>query len=129
MVNWLPFGAGMTIGTPESGNRAGGSILRFGPFEVDLRAAEMRKNGTRIRLQDQPFQILRILLERQGQVVTREEIQKRLWPDNTIVEFDHSINAAVRRLRDALQVEFFWESPLPALARQEAPSPWWPGRG
>lgn len=90
-------------GTPEFGNLAGDSVLRFGPFELDVRAAELRKHGTRIRLQDQPFQILRMLLERQGQVVTREEIQQRLWPNDTIVEFDHSINAAVRRLRDALQ--------------------------
>ena len=90
-------------GTREFGDAAAGSILRFGPFEVDLQAAELRKNGIRIRLQEQPFQILRILLERRGQVVLREEIQKRLWPDDTVVEFDHSINAAVRRLRDALQ--------------------------
>lgn len=103
MVHWPPFGAWMMIGTPKFGNGAGDSILRFGPFEVDFPAAELRKNGTRIRLQDQPFQILRLLLERQGQVLTREEIQNRLWPDNTIVEFEHSINAAVRRLRDALQ--------------------------
>jgi serine/threonine-protein kinase len=90
-------------GNSEFRNTAGDSILRFGPFELDLRATELRKNGTRIRLQDQPFQILRLLLERQGQVVLREEIQERLWSKNTIVEFDHSINAAVRRLRDALQ--------------------------
>jgi DNA-binding winged helix-turn-helix (wHTH) protein len=89
--------------TPEFGDRVAGSILRFGPFELDLRAAELRKKGIRIRLQEQPFQILRILLERQGQVVLREEIQKKLWPNNTVVEFDHGINAAVRRLRDALQ--------------------------
>jgi len=90
-------------GTPEFGNLPGNSIVRFGPFELDLRAAELRKNGVRMRLQDQPFQILRMLLENQGQVVTREEIQQRLWPNDTIIEFDHSINAAVRRLRDALQ--------------------------
>ncbi len=79
------------------------SMIHFGAFELDLRAAELRKNGHRIRLQEQPFQILVELLERPGQVVSREEIRNKLWPNNTIVEFDHSINAAVKRLRDALQ--------------------------
>jgi len=79
------------------------STVRFGEFELDLRAAELRKNGLRIRLQEQPFQILVELLYRPGQVVLREEIRKKLWPNNTVVEFDHSINAAVKRLRDALQ--------------------------
>jgi Tol biopolymer transport system component/DNA-binding winged helix-turn-helix (wHTH) protein len=79
------------------------SMIRFGAFELDLRAAELRKNGHRIRLQEQPFQILVELLERPGQVVSREEIREKLWPNNTVVEFDHSINAAVKRLRDALQ--------------------------
>ncbi len=78
-------------------------MIRFGAFELDLQAAELRKNGHRIRLQEQPFQILVELLERQGQVVSREDIRKKLWPNNTVVEFDHSINAAVKRLRDALQ--------------------------
>jgi formylglycine-generating enzyme required for sulfatase activity/DNA-binding winged helix-turn-helix (wHTH) protein len=78
------------------------STIRFGPYELDLRAAELRKGSTRIRLQTQPFQILVALLERPGEVVLREEIRKRLWPENTVVEFDHSINAAVKRLRDAL---------------------------
>jgi DNA-binding winged helix-turn-helix (wHTH) protein len=79
------------------------SNLRFGPFELDLRRGELRKEGRRIRLQEQPFQILQMLLESPGEVVSREEIRKRLWPDETVVEFDHSINAAVRRLRDALR--------------------------
>lgn len=77
--------------------------VRFGPFELDLQRGELRKEGRRIRLQEQPFQILRMVLESRGEVVSREEIRKRLWPDETIVEFDHSINAAVRRLRDALR--------------------------
>src|SRR5690242_17135501 len=76
--------------------------MRFGPFELDLRAAELRKDGLRIRLQDQPFQILRMLLERPGEVVLREEIRNQLWPNDTVVEFAHSINTAVMRLRDAL---------------------------
>ncbi len=78
------------------------SALGFGPFELDLRAGELRKSGRRIRLQEQPFQILRMLLESPGEVVLREEIRGRLWPDDTIVEFEHSINAAVQRLRVAL---------------------------
>ncbi len=78
-------------------------MIRFGAFELDLRAAELRKNGHRIRLQEQPFQILVELLEHPGEVVSREEIRNKLWPNNTVVEFDHSINAAVKRLRDVLQ--------------------------
>ncbi len=77
-------------------------LLRFGPFELDVRAGEMRKHGIRIRLQDQSFQILLMLVERPGEVVLREEIRLQLWPNNTIVEFDHSINAAIKRLRNAL---------------------------
>src|SRR5258708_5479056 len=87
---------------PGSGANATQSV-RFGPFELDLRAGELRKEGRRIRLQEQPFQILRMLLESPGEVVSREEIRKRLWPDDTVVEFDHSINAAVKRLRDTLR--------------------------
>jgi len=75
----------------------------FGPFELDLRGGELRKHGHRVRLQEQPFQILRMLLESPGDVISRENIQKRLWPDNTVVEFDHSINTAVKRLRDVLR--------------------------
>lgn len=76
--------------------------IRFGTFEVDVRAGEVRRNGSRIRLQEQPFQILLALIERPGVVVTREELQKKLWPADTFVDFDHSLNAAIRRLRDAL---------------------------
>jgi DNA-binding winged helix-turn-helix (wHTH) protein len=67
-----------------------------------VRAGELRKHGIRIRLQDQSFQILLMLLDRPGEVVLREEIRQKLWPNNTIVEFDHSINAAIKRLRNAL---------------------------
>jgi DNA-binding winged helix-turn-helix (wHTH) protein len=77
-------------------------VFRFGAFELDARAGELRKHDIRIRLQEQPFRILLMLLENPGEVVLREEIRKRLWPNDTIVEFDHSINAAIRRLRDAL---------------------------
>ena len=79
------------------------SKIRFGPFELDIRAAELRKAGLRIRLQDQTFQILRMLLDRPGEVVLREEIRNKLWPNGTVVEFDHSINAAVKRLRESLR--------------------------
>jgi Tol biopolymer transport system component/DNA-binding winged helix-turn-helix (wHTH) protein len=79
------------------------STVRFGAFELDLRAAELCKNGHKIRLQQQPVQILVELLGRPREVVLREEIRTKLWPNNTVVEFDHSINAAIKRLRDSLQ--------------------------
>jgi len=77
-------------------------IIRFGIFEVDLRAGELRRNGSKIRLQDQPFQVLALLLSKPGELVTREELQTKLWPADTFVDFDHGLNAAVKRLRDAL---------------------------
>ena len=76
--------------------------IRFDVFEVDLRAGELRKHGVRIRLQEQPFLILQALLETPGQIVTREELQKRVWPGDTFVDFDHGLHAAVNRLRQAL---------------------------
>ena len=78
------------------------SIVRFGTFEVDLRAGDLRRNGIRVRLQEQPFQVLAVLLERPGEVVTREELHGRLWSSDTFVDFDHGLNAAIKRLRDAL---------------------------
>jgi TolB-like protein/DNA-binding winged helix-turn-helix (wHTH) protein/Flp pilus assembly protein TadD len=75
---------------------------RFGPFTVDFRAGELFRNGYRIRLQDQPLQVLAVLLERPGEVVTRDELQQRLWPTDTFVDFDHGLNNAINRLRDAL---------------------------
>jgi TolB-like protein/DNA-binding winged helix-turn-helix (wHTH) protein/Flp pilus assembly protein TadD len=77
-------------------------IIRFGAYEVDLRTGELRKHGLRIKLQDQPFQILAMLLERPAELLTREQIKERLWPAETFVDFDHSVNTAIRRLRDAL---------------------------
>jgi TolB-like protein/DNA-binding winged helix-turn-helix (wHTH) protein/tetratricopeptide (TPR) repeat protein len=74
----------------------------FGPYEVDFRAGELLKNGRRVRLQDQPLQILTMLLEQPGGVVTREELRHRLWPTDTFVDFDHGLNNAVNRLREAL---------------------------
>jgi DNA-binding winged helix-turn-helix (wHTH) protein len=76
--------------------------IRFGVFEVDLRAGELRKQGVKIKLQDQPFQLLQILLERPGEVVTREELRQRIWPSDTFVDFDGGVNNAVKRLREAL---------------------------
>ncbi len=76
--------------------------IRFDVFEVDLRAGELRKHGIKIRLQEQPFLILQTLLETPGQIVTREELQKRIWPGDTFVDFDHGLHAAVNRLRQAL---------------------------
>ncbi len=77
-------------------------IVRFGVFEVDLRAGELYKAGHKIKLQIQPFHALALLLERPGEVVTREEFEKRLWPGDTFVDFDHSLNTAIKKLRQAL---------------------------
>jgi len=74
----------------------------FGSFKLDLKAGELHRDGRRILLQEQPFQVLKMLLEYPGEVVTREAIKKKLWPNDTIVEFDHSINAAIKKLRLAL---------------------------
>jgi TolB-like protein/DNA-binding winged helix-turn-helix (wHTH) protein/Tfp pilus assembly protein PilF len=76
--------------------------VRFGTYEFDLRSGELRKHGIRIKLQEQPCQILAILLEHRGDMVTREELQRRLWPSDTFVDFDHSLNTAVMRLREVL---------------------------
>ena len=76
-------------------------LVRFGAFEVDLRAGELRKDGARLKLTGQPFQVLTILLEQPGEVVTREELQKRLWPD-TFVDADHNLNTAINKIREVL---------------------------
>jgi len=75
--------------------------LRFGTFEVDLRAGELRKQGKRIKLQEQPFRVLTVL-QRPGEVVTREELRNENWPPDTFVDFDNSLNTAVNKLREAL---------------------------
>src|SRR5215470_17740646 len=77
-------------------------VLRFAAFEVEVRAGEVRKHGVRIKLQDQPFRLLQILLEHRGEVVTREELQRQIWPADTFVDFDRGLNNAVKRLREAL---------------------------
>ena len=76
--------------------------LRFGVFELDLRAGELRKHGLRVRLQEQPFQVLATLLEHPGEVVTREELQRKLWPADTFVDFDHGLNKTINKIREAL---------------------------
>jgi TolB-like protein/DNA-binding winged helix-turn-helix (wHTH) protein len=85
---------------PESS--ASGRIFRFGAFEFHVQAGELRKHGSRIKLAGQPISVLAMLLERPGEVVTREDLQARLWPAGTYVDFEHSVNAAVKRLRQAL---------------------------
>jgi serine/threonine protein kinase len=78
------------------------NLIQFGPFELDLATAELRRNRRKVRLPEQQFQILQMLLLRQGGVVSREEIRKKLWPNDTVVEFDRSINVAIMKLRAAL---------------------------
>jgi cholera toxin transcriptional activator len=76
--------------------------VRFGPFEADLRTGELWRDGARVRVQEQPFQVLAVLLERPGDLVTREDLRQRLWPADTFVDFDHSLNTAINKLRDTL---------------------------
>jgi DNA-binding winged helix-turn-helix (wHTH) protein len=76
-------------------------LVRFGTFEVDLPAGELRKSGVKLKLTGQPFQVLAIMLERPGEVVTREKLQKRLWPD-TFVDVDHNLNTAINKIREVL---------------------------
>src|ERR1700752_729219 len=77
-------------------------LVRFGVFQLDLRTGELQKGGARLNLPEQPFQVLKTLLDRPGELVTREELRQRLWSAETFVDFEHGLNAAVRRLRDAL---------------------------
>src|ERR1700733_13709224 len=86
----------------ESQVQNGFRTVRFGAFEADLHAGEVRKSGSRIKLQEQPFKVLQILLERPGTLVTREELQSRIWPADNFGDFDHAVNVAVAKLRTAL---------------------------
>ena len=86
------------MGSPATVTR----ILQFGVFELDLKACELRKHGVRLKLPEQPFQVLVVLLEKPGEIVTREELRNRLWPGDTFVDFDHGLNNAVMRLREVL---------------------------
>src|SRR2546430_7323780 len=78
------------------------AILRFGVFEVDVRSGELRKQGVRIKLQEQPFHVLAVLLQRPGEVVTREQLRSENWSADTFVDFDNSLNTAINKLREAL---------------------------
>jgi DNA-binding winged helix-turn-helix (wHTH) protein len=78
------------------------SLIRFGAFAADLGTREVRKHGIRLKLQQQPFEVLAALIERPGQVVTRDELRKRLWPDGVFVDYDRGLNKAVNRLRELL---------------------------
>src|SRR5580765_7039930 len=77
-------------------------VIRFGAFDVDVAAGELRKGGSRVRLQEKPFQLLLLLLERPGEIVTRDEVRRALWPADTFVDFDHSLGTAIAKLRTAL---------------------------
>ena len=86
------------MGTENQSRR----IIQFGLFEADLQAGQLRRQGVKLKLQEKPFQILATLLERPGEMVTREELRQRLWPSDVFVDFDHSLNRAVNKLREAL---------------------------
>jgi DNA-binding winged helix-turn-helix (wHTH) protein len=96
---WSSLGGAVNGSTAEHN---AGPKKRFGVFEFDLRARELSKHGVRLKVQDQPIQILAALLEQPGQIVSREDLQQRLWPDGTFVEYDQSLNKAVNKLREAL---------------------------
>ena len=124
-----------------------GYRIRFGPFEMDGDAGELFKDGVRIRVQNQSLQILQTLLERPREVVTREELRKRIWPSETFVDFDHGINGAIKRLREALGdtvetprfleavrggyrfIGKFDQGPAPASVRRTSRPPTIPGSG
>src|ERR1700723_1716535 len=78
---------------------------RFGPFELDPGEQTLSRNGVRVRLQDLPYRLLLMLVERPGEIITREEVRLRLWPENTFVEFDNSLGGAIRKVRDSLNDE------------------------
>jgi DNA-binding winged helix-turn-helix (wHTH) protein/Tol biopolymer transport system component len=95
----------MMLDFPNNGTvtvNNGNQTIRFGAFEADLPSGEIRKSGSRIKLQDQPFKVLQILLEHPGDLVTREELQSRIWPEDSFGDFDHAVNVAVGKLRAAL---------------------------
>jgi TolB-like protein/DNA-binding winged helix-turn-helix (wHTH) protein/Tfp pilus assembly protein PilF len=90
------------VPTPMKESNARPHLLRFGVFEVNLRTGELRKQGLKLKLCGQPFQVLALLLERPGELVTREEIREKLWPGDTFVDFEHSVNSLIKRLREVL---------------------------
>src|SRR6478672_6837831 len=98
VLNFLALSLGALMSLPAESQ----PLIRFGEFQLDLDAAELRSNGSKTSLQGQPLQILVVLLENPGRLVTREELKKKLWPSDTFVDFDQSLNRAVNRLREAL---------------------------
>src|SRR2546425_10646372 len=89
-------------GRRRSPAKEGSMVFRFGVFEVDLRARELRKQGLKIKLQEQPFQVLVLLLQHAGELVTRDELQNKLWPTDTFVDFNAGVNKAITKIREAL---------------------------
>src|SRR6266567_3233353 len=85
----------------DNGHRSA-QIVRFGLFEADLQSGELRKNGRKVPLQGQPFQVCAILLSRSGELVSREELRQQVWPEDTFVDFDHALNTAITKIRLAL---------------------------
>jgi DNA-binding winged helix-turn-helix (wHTH) protein len=75
-------------------------VLRFGVFEADLDAGELHKDGVRIRMQEQPFQVLAVLLQQAGELVSREDLRQQVWGERTFVEFDHALNTAIKKIRE-----------------------------
>ena len=107
-------------------NEPSATILRFGAFEADLQTGRLTKQGKRIRLQEQPFQLLVMLLEAAGRVVTRDELRSKLWPQ-TIIDFDRGLNKAISKIREALgDLPSIRASSRPLLAAVIASSPTWP---
>jgi len=94
------------------------NVVRFGPFELNLETADLQGKGRSVRLPEQQFKILQMLLDRKGGVVSREDIRNRLWPNDTIVEFDRSINAAILKLRAALRETSIDDGYIETLARR-----------
>ena len=92
----------MLVEPRHAGTSHGSVRVRVGEFEINLRCGEVRHRGEKIKLQERPFQILTALIERPGEVVTRQQMQQKLWPTDTFVDFEHSINTAVKKLREAL---------------------------
>src|SRR5579862_5052194 len=90
------------LGEDMPGEASGGARYRFGPFELNTGEESLARNGVRVKVQDLPYRLLVMLLERPGEIVTREEVRQRLWPENTFVEFDNSLGVAIRKVRDAL---------------------------
>ena len=99
MLNSGASGVLASVGTASPSELG---AIRFGVFEGDLHAGELRKQGVRIKLQEQPFQVLQVLLKMPGEVVTREDLRQRIWPADTFVDFDGGVNNAIKRLREAL---------------------------